>query len=589
MWIVRLALRRPYTFIVASLLVAILGLLFILGPSSVAMPTDIFPEINIPVISVAFNYSGMSPSDMELRIVGPFERILITTVSNIEHTESQSLNGIGIVKVYFQKNANIDQALAQVTAVSQTAIRSMPAGTQPPLLIQYNAADVPIIQLSLSSDTIPEPTLFDLAVNTIRPQLVTIPGLETPYPYGGKQKNIIVDLDPEKLYAQGVSPSDVSAAINNQNLILPAGSIKIGTQENPVRLNSSPETVAALNDLPIKSVGNATTYIRDVALVRNGFAVQTNMVHTNGKRGVLVSILKSGNASTLDVVDSVRAKLPLIRAGLPPEARDLVITPMFDQSLFVRASVYGVVKEGVMAAGLTALMILLFLGSWRSTLIVMVSIPLSILVSIIVLALLGETLNVMTLGGMALAVGILVDDATVAIENIHRNLHMHKGLVPAILDGSAQIAVPAFVSTLCICIVFVPVVFITGAAKYLFTPLAEAVVFAMLTSYVISRTLVPTMINYLLPAELSMYGGLQESVGGAAPGRPKLLAASGAGRGGNPATDGDRRTVVQRSRCGIEAGAAEELDRGERRPPATGSRSGCWRWSAGYGSSTSSG
>jgi multidrug efflux pump subunit AcrB len=507
MWIVKLALRRPYTFVVASLLVAILGLLFIVGPANVAMPTDIFPEIDIPVIAVAFNYTGMSPQDMELRIISPYERILTTTVNDIEHTESQSLNGIGIVKVYFQKNAKIEQAIAQVTAVSQTAIRQMPTGTQPPLIIQYNAADVPIIQLSIESDTIPEPQLFDIAINQLRPQLITIPGLQSPYPYGGKQRNIIVDLDPEQLFAHGISPADVSAAVNNQNLILPAGSTKIGTQEYQVRLNSSTDTVKALNDLPIKSTGNTTTYIRDVASVRDGFAVQTNIVHSNGKRGVLVSILKSGNASTLEVVDSVLAALPGIKATLPP---DLKITPMFDQSVFVRASVFGVVKEGAIAAGLTALMILLFLGSWRSTVIVMVSIPLSILVAIIVLALMGHTLNVMTLGGMALAVGILVDDATVAIENIHRNLHMRKGLVQAILDGSAQIAVPAFVSTLCICIVFVPVVFITGAARYLFTPLAEAVVFAMLTSYVLSRTLVPTMINYLLPAEIGRYGGVAE-------------------------------------------------------------------------------
>ncbi|HVS72412.1 MAG TPA: efflux RND transporter permease subunit [Phycisphaerae bacterium] len=508
MWIVKLALRRPYTFLVASLLVFIVGVFLIAIPSPEQMPTDIFPNIDIPVIAVAFNYTGMSPTDMEQRIVGNFERILTTTVSDIDHTESQSLYGIGVIKIYFQKKAKIEQAIAQVAAISQTAIRSMPPGTQPPLIIQYNAADVPIIQLSLSSDTLPENQLFDIAINQLRPLLITIPGLESPYPYGGKQRDIIVDLDPEKLFAHGVSPAEVSAAINNQNLILPSGSIKIGTQEYQTHINSSPPTAADLNNLPIKSTGNTTTYVRDVASVRDGFIVQTNVVHTNGKRGVLVSILKHGNASTLQVVDAVRKALPDIRRALPP---DLKITPMFDQSVFVRASVLGVVKEGAIAAVLTALMILLFLGSWRSTLIVMVSIPLSILVAIIVLALLGETLNVMTLGGMALAVGILVDDATVAIENIHRNLHMRKTLIQAILDGSAQIAVPAFVSTLCICIVFVPVVFITGAAKYLFTPLAEAVVFSMLTSYVISRTLVPTMINYLLPAEVGRYGGAQEA------------------------------------------------------------------------------
>jgi multidrug efflux pump subunit AcrB len=500
MWIVRLALRRPYTFVVASLLVTILGIFMVMFE----MPTDIFPEIQIPVVSVAFNYGGMSPSDMERRIVGPYERILTTTVSDIEHIESQSLNGIGIVKVYFQKNASIEKAIAQITAVSQTATRQMPPGTQPPLIIQYNAADVPIIQLSLSSETLPEQELFDDAINIIRPQLITIPGLQSPYPYGGKQRNIIVDLQPDKLFALGISPADVSAAVNAQNLILPAGSTKIGTQEYQVRLNSSPEAVDALNNLPIKTVNGTTIYIKDVAHVRDGFAVQTNIVNANGKRGVLMSILKSGNASTLNVVDSVKNALPQIEKSLPP---GLKITPMFDQSVFVRASVEGVVKEAAIAAGLTGLMILLFLGSWRSTLIVMVSIPLSIMVAIIILGFMGETLNVMTLGGMALAVGILVDDATVAIENIHRNLHQKKGLIQAILDGSAQIAVPAFVSTLCICIVFVPVVFISGAARYLFTPLAMSVVFAMLTSYLLSRTLVPTLINYLLPAEVEMYGG----------------------------------------------------------------------------------
>jgi multidrug efflux pump subunit AcrB len=521
MWIVRLALRRPYTFVVASLLVAILGIFMILFQ----MPTDIFPNIDIPVISVAFNYTGMSPGDMELRIVSPYERILTTTVNDIEHIESQSLNGVGVVKIYFQKSAKIEQAVAQVTAVSQTAIRQMPAGTQPPLIIQYNAANVPIVQLSLSSDTLPEQQLFDIAVNQLRPQLITIPGLQSPYPYGGKQRNIIVDLDPDKLYAYGISPADVSAAVNAQNLILPAGSTKIGTQEYQVRLNSSPEAVAALNNLPIKTVRGATVYIKDVAGVRDGFAVQTNIVHAGGKRGVLVSILKSGNASTLDVVDAVKAALPQIQKTLP---EDLKITPMFDQSVFVRASVQGVVKEAAIAAGLTAAMILLFLGSWRSTLIVMVSIPLSILVAIIILGFTGDTLNVMTLGGMALAVGILVDDATVAIENIHRNLHQKKGLVRAILDGSQQIAVPAFVSTLCICIVFVPVVFISGAAKYLFTPLALSVVFAMMTSYVLSRTLVPTMINYLLPAEVAMYGGVAEGGGAAAkPGRRWMWVVAG--------------------------------------------------------------
>ncbi|HEX8523072.1 MAG TPA: efflux RND transporter permease subunit, partial [Tepidisphaeraceae bacterium] len=500
MWIVRLALRRPYTFVVCAMLVLIMGMV-----SIVAMPTDIFPVVDIPVISVAFNYTGMSPEDMNARIVSQFERFLTTTVNDIEHIESQSLYGIGVIKIYFQKGAKIENATAQVTAVGQTSIRQMPPGTQPPLILQYNASSVPILQLSLSSDTIPEQQLFDLAVNVMRPQLITIQGLVTPWPYGGRQRQVMVDLEPEKLYAYGISPADVSQAINNQNLILPAGTAKIGAQEYQVRLNSSPTVATELNQLPIKTVNGTTVYIRDIAHVRDGYQVQTNAVHSNGKRGVLVSIMKSGNASTLDVVNSIMAKLPEIKKTLPP---DLKITPMFDQSLFVRASVEGVVKEAAIAAGLTALMILLFLGSWRSTVIVMISIPLSILVSIIVLYFLGETLNVMTLGGMALAVGILVDDATVEIENIHRNLHQRKRLVKAILDGAQQIAVPAFVATTCICIVFVPVVFISGAAKYLFTPLAMSVVFAMMTSYLLSRTLVPTMVHYLLAQEVEMYGGV---------------------------------------------------------------------------------
>jgi multidrug efflux pump subunit AcrB len=481
------------------MLVAILGIVVIQR-----MPTDIFPDIDIPVISVIFNYTGMSPTDMDLRIVTPFERFLTTVVNDIEHIDSQSLYGISVIKVYFQKNAKIEAATAQVTAVAQTAIRAMPPGTQPPLVIRYNASNVPILQLSLSSDTLSEQQLFDYGVNFIRTQLITIPGIQIPWPYGGKQRQIVVDLDPERLYAWGISPSDVSDAVNAQNVILPAGTVKIGPQEYQVRLNGSPETVAALNDLPVKTVNGVTVYLRDIAQVRDGFSVQTNVAHADGKRGVLLSILKAGNASTLDVVDRIKAALPRIQATVPA---DLRITPLFDQSIFVRASVEGVVKEAVIAAGLTGLMILLFLGSWRSTLIVIISIPLSILVSIIVLAALKQTLNVMTLGGMALAVGILVDDATVEIENIHRNLHQRKRLVKAILDGASQIAVPAFVSTICICIVFVPVVFISGTAKYLFTPLAMAVVFAMLTSYLLSRTLVPTMVHYLLAGEVEMYGG----------------------------------------------------------------------------------
>ncbi len=506
MWIVRLALRRPYTFVVMAMLIAILGIVMILR-----MPTDIFPTVDIPVVSIIFNYGGMSADDVEKRVTGQFERFLTTVVNDVEHIESQSLNGISVIKVYFQPHAKIEAAIAQVTAAAQTSIRGMPPGMQPPLIIQYSASSVPILQLSLSSDTISEAQVFDQAVNFIRPQLVTIPGIQMPYPYGGKQRNIIVDLVPDKLYAYGISPADISTAVNAQNLILPAGSTKIGTQEYQVRLNSSPTTVEQLNNLPIKTVDGTTIFLRDVASVRDGFAVQTNVVRDDGRRGVLISVYKLGNASTLDVVDAVKAALPGIRASLPPNMKDIQIETLFDQSVFVRASVEGVVKEAAIAAGLTALMILLFLGSWRSTLIVVISIPLSILVSIIVLAFLGQTLNVMTLGGMALAVGILVDDATVEIENIHRNLHQRKRLVQAILDGASQIAVPAFVSTLCICIVFVPVVFISGAARFLFTPMAMAVVFAMLTSYLLSRTLVPTMVHYLLASEVEMYGGVLDA------------------------------------------------------------------------------
>ncbi len=499
MWIVRLALRRPYTFVVAAMLVLILGVYTIFNT-----PTDIFPDINIPVISVIFNYSGMSADDMEKHIITGFERILTTTVNDIEHTESQSLYGIATVKIYFQPNAKIETALAQVSAICQTAIRSMPPGTQPPLVIQYSASDVPILQLSFASDTLPEQGMFDQAVNFVRPRLVTVPGVQVPFPYGGKQRQVMVDLDPARLYAWGISPSDVSAAIGAQNLILPAGNTKIGTQEYPVILNSSPIKADDLNNLPIKTVNGTTVYIKDVAHVRDGFQVQTSMVHVSGKRGVLLSIMKNGGASTLDVVAGIKEALKQVIPTLP---KGLKVTPLFDQSLFVRASVEGVVREAVIAAGLTALMILIFLGSWRSTVVVVTSIPLSILVSIIIMSWLGQTLNVMTLGGLALAVGILVDDATVEIENIHRNLHQKKRLVQAILDGASQIAVPAFVSTLCICIVFVPVVFISGSAKFLFIPLGMAVAFAMLTSYLLSRTLVPTMVHYLLASEVEMYGG----------------------------------------------------------------------------------
>src|SRR3954470_10003629 len=509
MWIVRLALRRPYTFVVMAMLIALLGLLAIFR-----MPTDIFPEVDIPVISVVWQYPGMSPAEMEGRMVRTFEGFLTTTVNDIEHIESQSLNGVAVIRVYFQPGAKIAEAEAQVTAAGQTAVRIMPPGTQPPLILRYSASTVPILQLSMGSNTLSEQQLFDISAQSFRTELATVQGAMIPWPYGGKQRYIVVDLEPDKLYGYGLSAGDVSTAVNLQNLILPSGTAKIGTQEYYVRLNSSPEVVEAINDLPIKSVqnpnGTATTvYIRDVAHVSDKYMPQTNLVHAEGKKGALVSIYKLGNASTLDIVQRVKDAIPRIFPRLP-NYKELKITPLFDQSVFVRASIMGVVKEAAIAAGLTGLMILLFLGSWRSTLIICISIPLSILVSIICLWLLGETLNVMTLGGMALAVGILVDDATVEIENIHRNLHQRKRLVQAILDGASQIAVPAFVSTLCICIVFVPVVFITGPAKSLFVPLGMAVVFAMLTSYMLSRTLVPTMVHYLLESEVSLYGGVEQ-------------------------------------------------------------------------------
>jgi multidrug efflux pump subunit AcrB len=503
MWIVRLALRRPYTFVVMAILIAILGVFMALF----RMPTDIFPEIDIPVISVVFQYTGMTPREMEQRITTNFERTMSTTVNDIEHIESQSLNGISVIKIYFQPGAKIEAATAQVTASAQAMLKSMPAGTLPPLVIRYSASDVPVLQLSLSSDKLTEQQLFDSGANFLRGGLVDVRGAQVPWPYGGKQRTIMVDLDTQKMFAMGLSPQQVSNAVAAQNLIIPAGTAKIGAQEYPVLVNSSPDIVSQLNDLPVRSINGTTVYVRDIAQVRDGFVPQHSMVHVDGKRGALMSVLKSGEASTLDIVKNVRAKLPSVLSTLPPE---LKVTPLFDQSIFVRAAVNGVVKEAAIAAGLTALMILVFLGSWRSTLIVCISIPLSILVSIIVLGMMGETLNVMTLGGMALAVGILVDDATVEIENIHRNLHQGKRLVQAILDGAQQIAVPAFVSTICICIVFVPVIFLTGAAKSLFIPLAMAVVFAMLTSYLLSRTLVPTMVHYLLASEVELYGGHEE-------------------------------------------------------------------------------
>jgi len=493
MWIVRLALRRPYTFVVAAILILILGVFSILHT-----PTDIFPDIDIPVISVLWNYGGLSAQEMSNRIVYNYERSLTTTVNDIEHIESESWNGRAIVKVFFHPGVNIGNAVAQVTAISQTAIHSMPPGTQPPLVIQYNASSVPILQLALSGKGMTEQQLGDVGLNFLRTSLVTIPGIAIPYPYGGKQRQVEVDLNPQLLQAKGLSPVDVVNAIGTQNLILPAGTAKIGSFEYEVDLNGAPTTIQGLNDLPIKTVGASTIYVKDVAHVRDGYPPQTNIVRVDGQRSTLMVILKNGGASTLDIISNIKRALPRIEAGLPSQ---LKIEPVSDQSLFVKASIYGVVREGVIAAVLTGLMILIFLGSWRSTIIIAVSIPLSVLTSLIVLGMLGETINIMTLGGLALAVGILVDDATVAVENINRNFDQGKEIVQAILDGSAEIAVPALVSTLSICIVFVPMFLLSGVAKYLFVPLAEAVVFAMLASYLLSRTLVPTMARYLLVAQ----------------------------------------------------------------------------------------
>jgi len=490
MWIVALALRRPYTFVVMALLILILSPVIIYRT-----PTDIFPDINIPVISVVWRYTGLSPQEMADRVTTITERGLTTLVNDIEHIESQSLNGVAVVKIYFRPSANIQTALAQVTAISQAVIRNLPPGAEPPLIIQYSASTVPILQIGLSSDTLSEQQLNDATLNFLRTQLITVPGAAIPYPYGGKQRVVSVDINVPALQAKHLTPVDVVNAITAQNLILPSGTAKLGPLEYQVELNSSPQTVAELNELPVKTINGTTIYIRDVAHVRDGYTPQTNVVRQDGLRGTLLSIMKNGNASTISVIKDVRAMLPRIMTTLP---EGINVKLLFDQSLFVRAAIKGVVKEALIAACLTAAMILLFLGNWRSTLIIAISIPLSILTSVIVLSALGETFNIMTLGGLALAVGILVDDATVELENIERNLRLEKELKQAILDGAQQIAVPAFVSTLSICIVFVPMFFLTGVARYLFVPLAEAVVFAMLASYLLSRTLVPTLVMYML-------------------------------------------------------------------------------------------
>src|ERR1041385_2618953 len=493
MWIVRLALRRPYTFVVMALVVILRTPVVLQRP-----PTDIFPEINIPVISLVWTYNGLQLEEMEQRITSNVERGVTTLVNDVEHIESQSLNGIAVIKVFFQPGANIQTALAQTAAISQTFLRFLPPGTTPPLVIIYSASTVPVIQIGLTSDTMSEQQLFDFGNYFIRTQLATIPGAATPFPYGGKQRVVSVDIDSTALQSKGLSAVDIVNAVNAQNLILPTGTAKLGPLEYTVEMNGSPRTVNELNDLPVKTVNGATIYMKDVAHVRDGFSPQTNAVLANGQRGVLMSIYKTGNASTLDIVDRVKAML-IYNQGSYPEG--LKVTQFFDQSVFVRASIYGVLREALIAAVLTAFMILVFLGNWKSTVIIAISIPLSILVSILLLSALGETINIMTLGGLALAVGILVDDATVEIENINRNIAQGKEIQHAILDGAAQIAVPAFVSTLAICIVFVPMFFLTGVARYLFVPLAEAVSFAMLASYMWSRTIVPTLAMYLLSAE----------------------------------------------------------------------------------------
>jgi len=487
---VQLALRRPYTFIVMAMLIVLATPFALLN-----MATDIFPEINIPVISVVWNYTGLSAEEMGQRITATNERILTTTVSDIEHLESTTLSGIAVIKVFFQPTANIQTAIAQVAAIEQTVLRQLPPGITPPLVIKYSASSIPVIQLALSSPTLPEQSLFDAAVNLLRPQLITIPGSAVPFPYGGKQRIISVDLDTQALQARGLSPADVVSAVNAQNLVLPSGTAKIGGTEFNIKMNGSPSAIAGLNDLPVRNSGGTITYLKDVAYVRDGFSPQTNVVRQDGVRGVLISVLKNGGASTLDIVSNLRALLPRATQVLP---QDVKVTPLFDQSVFVKAAVKGVVIEALIAAALTAAMVLLFLGNWRSTLIIALTIPLSILTAVLILDGLGETLNLMTLGGLALSVGILVDQAIVTIENIERHLHLGKPLEDAIVVGAGEIGVPAFVSTLCICIVFVPMFFLSGVARFLFVPMAEAVVFAMAASYILSRTLVPTLVMLLM-------------------------------------------------------------------------------------------
>ncbi len=496
MWIVRLALRRPYTFVVLSMLIALLGI-----GSAIETPKDIFPNINIPVVTIVWTYTGLTPTEMDGRVVTVCERALTTTVNDMEHTESQSYQGIAVIKVFFQPNVKVELALAQVTAVVQTILRVLPPGSFPPFVLKYDASTVPVLELGLSGQGLSEADLYDDGLQFIRPRLANVRGASVPLPYGGKVKQIMVDTDPDMMFAHHLSASDVSSAVNAQNLVLPAGTARIGDREYVVRTNSSPDTVAALNDLPVRAANGAVVYVKDVAQVHMGFAEQTNIVREDGRRSALLTVLKNGATSTLDIVNQTKAMVPQLSAGLG----NLKITPLFDQSIFVKTSIDEVVREACIAAALTGLMILLFLGSWRSTVIVCISIPLSIATSLIILTACGQTINVMTLGGLALAVGILVDDATVEIENTHRNIAEGLPLTRAILHSAQQVAAPAFVSTLSICIVFIPVVLLTGAAKYLFTPLAMAVVFAMLASYFLSRTLLPTMMHFMLGSEVGLY------------------------------------------------------------------------------------
>src|SRR6266404_3153720 len=497
MWIVKVALRRPYTFIMLAVLIVLMG-----GYAILRTPTDIFPNIRIPIAAVIWRYSGILPEEIANRIVLFSERIAQTTVNDVEHTESQSVNGVAVVKYFFQPDVDQDLSFGQITAVSQTQLFFSPPGTSPPFILSYSASSVPILQLALSSDSLSEAKIYDVGNTLLRTQLATVAGASIPFPYGGKQRQVQVDLDPQALRANALSPNDVVSAIGQQNLILPAGTEKIGPLEYFVKLNASPTQIEDLNDMPVRAERGTVTYIRDVAHVRDGYSPQTNMVRVDGRRSVLMSVLKTGKASTIDIIDGIYQKLPQIRASLPGA---LKIETTSDQSVFVRSAISGVVREAVVAGALTGLLILLFLGSWRSTLIITISIPLSILASIACLSALGETINIMTLGGLALAVGILVDDATVTIENINYHLEHGKDVETAILDGAHQIALPALVSTLAICIVFIPMLLLSGIAHYLFIPLAEAVVFAMLASYILSRTLVPTLSKYWIRGSLHLH------------------------------------------------------------------------------------